>query len=80
MHCYICDRETDSFKKDFDGRYVSICSECRESIRECNKIYKDVDEDDVDIKLLSMSSLDLIKYIDKELNNASDVGTKRVKS
>lgn len=67
MHCYICDRETTNFRKDPDGTFVCICSSCRKAINDCNKIYKDIYEDDVYVKASSMSDVELIEYIDKSI-------------
>lgn len=47
MRCYICNRETNSFKKDPDGTYVSICAQCRNAIYEMNRRYDDITEDDL---------------------------------
>lgn len=69
MHCYICDRETNNFRRDPDGKYVSICSVCRKEIRDCNKLYKDIDEEELDLKIASMSPIELIEYIDKDQKN-----------
>ena len=59
MHCYICDRETNNFRKDPDSKYVSICNVCRAAINDYNRRYLDVDDED--IKLLKMSNEDFIK-------------------
>lgn len=64
MHCYICDRETNNLRRDPDGKLVSICSSCRAAINDCNKLYKDIYEDDVYVKASSMSDVELIEYID----------------
>lgn len=67
MRCYICNRETDNFQKQPDGKYVSICSHCSNIIRDTKrKNYEDIDEQDlVDSKLASMSSFEFIKFINR---------------
>lgn len=64
MRCYICNKETNNFRKDPDGKYVSICPTCRGIINDYNRRYLDADEDD--IKLLKMTGLDFIKSMEKE--------------
>lgn len=64
MHCYICDKETNNLRKDPDGKLVSICASCRRAINDCNKLYKDIHEDDVYVKETQMSDIELIEYID----------------
>lgn len=68
MRCYICNRETDNFSKGPDGKYVSICSECRSIIRDnARKNYEDVERQDfIDARLASMSSLEFIKFIERK--------------
>lgn len=67
MRCYICNRETDDFHKDPDGKWRSICSNCKSIIKDAaRKNYEDVDEDDfIDSKLASMSSLEFIKFVNR---------------
>ena len=67
MRCYICNRETDNFKKQPDGKYISICSHCSSIIRDtARKDYEDVMEQDfIDAKLASMSSMEFIKFLDR---------------
>lgn len=62
MRCYICNKETNNFEKDPDGKWVSICSQCRGQVYETKRIYKDIDEDD--IKVLKMSARDFEKEIE----------------
>lgn len=64
MHCYICDRETNNLRRDPDGKLVSICHTCLEAIRDCNRKYEDINEED--LKLSKMSGLELIKYIERK--------------
>lgn len=60
MKCYICNRETSSFRRDPDGKYVSICSVCRSIINEHKYVYEDITDED--IKILKMTSKDFDKH------------------
>lgn len=63
MRCYICNKETDNFRKDYDGRYVSICTECRRIIRDMVATYEDVEDDVLEIE---QPSIDIIESIDRK--------------
>ena len=67
MRCYICNRETEDFHKDPNGKWVSICPKCRNIIRDTQRTnYEDVEmQDFVDARLASMSSFEFIKFINK---------------
>lgn len=67
MRCCICDRETNDFHKEPNGKWVSICSNCKSIIKDtARKNYEDIDEQDfIDAKLASMSSLEFIKFVDR---------------
>lgn len=67
MKCYICDCETNNFSKQPDGTWASICSKCRSVIKDtARKNYEDIEEQDfVDARLASMSSIDFIRFLDK---------------
>lgn len=66
MRCYCCDKETDNLRRDPDGTFISICSTCSKIIRDCNRLYEDIDEDELDLKLAKMSSYEFIKELDKQ--------------
>lgn len=63
MHCMICDCNTNDFRKLPDGSYESICSNCRNEIRNCNGWNEDIDDDDCN--LAEMSGVELIRYIER---------------
>lgn len=67
MKCYICGRETNNFSKQPDGKWASICSICRNIIRDtARKNYEDVEEQDfIDARLCEMSSLEFIKFVER---------------
>lgn len=67
MRCCICDRETNDFHKEPNGKWVSICNNCKSIIKDtARKNYEDIDEQDfIDAKLASMSSLEFIKFVDR---------------
>lgn len=72
MRCYICNRETDNLRRDPDGKLVSICSVCRKYIYDCNRLYEDITDED--IQLLKMTKKDFIKeckHVSKKLTNRS---------
>ena len=62
MRCYICDRETTDFHREPDGRWISLCPKCKSN----QQRYRDVNEEECDMKLLKMNPIDLIKEIDNE--------------
>lgn len=67
MRCYICNRETDNFGRGPDGKFVSICSSCKSIIRDtARKNYEDIEQQDfIDARLASMSSMEFIKFLDR---------------
>lgn len=61
MRCYICDREISSSHK------TDICSVCRQAIDDCKRdSYEDVAEEDLDLMLPRMSSLEFLRFIDSK--------------
>ena len=68
MRCCICDRETNDFHKEPNGKWVSICSNCRSIIRDtARKNYEDVERQDfIDARLASMSSLEFIRFLERK--------------
>lgn len=56
MRCQICNKETNSYRKDPDGKYVSICGQCRSAIYEANRRYEDIEDED--FKILKQTAKD----------------------
>lgn len=69
MKCYICGRETNNFSKRPDGKWESICSNCRNIIRDTARTnYEDIEKQDfIDARLASMSSMEFIKFLDRRI-------------
>ena len=65
MRCYICNKEPNSFRRDPDGKFVSICAQCRQHIYDCNRLYQDIEDED--IRVLKMTAKDF----EKEMKNDS---------
>jgi NMD protein affecting ribosome stability and mRNA decay len=65
MRCYICNKETNNFEKDPDGKWISICSQCRGHVFETKRIYRDIDEDD--LRVLKMSAKDFEKEMEDDI-------------
>ena len=64
MRCYICNKETNNFEKDPDGKWISVCSQCRGFVFETKRIYRDIDEED--LRVLKMSAKDFEKEIEDD--------------
>lgn len=64
MRCYICDRETNDWHQEPDGKWVSLCDKCR--AKSARYSYKNVNEEECDMALLRMKPEDLIKAIDND--------------
>lgn len=62
MRCYICNKETTDFHKEPDGRWISLCPQCRKH----QQIYHNVNDEECDMALLRMNPIDLIRRIDNE--------------
>lgn len=82
MRCYICNKETDNFSKQSDGKWASICSECRSIIRDTSrKNYEDIEmQDFIDAKLNSMSSLDFLRFVDRRVKCHSKKNLKHLQN
>lgn len=66
MRCQICNRETDNwFKNKRTGEYESICNKCRKEIMDCNRLYDDFEEDDIDDGMSFEEFLSYLKEIEK---------------
>lgn len=78
MKCYICGKETNNFSKQPDGRWISICNNCKGIIKDtARKNYEDIEEQDfIDAKLASMSSMEFIKFLDRRTKCLSKKSSK----
>lgn len=82
MRCYICNRETDNFSKQPDGKWLSICSNCKNIIRDTKRRnYEDIDERDfVDLQLASISFIDFIRFLDRRIKCHSKKNSKTLQT